>query len=349
MQLLTHPYLMLMILSLCLACQPNEQAKEEKEEPMEERYPTTGTIERLDAAIDSLIPADAKIEILADGFDWSEGPLWIDEGGYLLFSDIPPNRIYKWKEGVGKSLYLEPSGYTSEIQRGGEVGSNGLLLNAVGQLVLCQHGDRRMARMDASLDTPKANYVSLAATWEGKRFNSPNDAAYHSDGDLYFTDPPYGLEKNVDDPAKEIDFQGVYKLSTDGTVSLLTDEITRPNGIGFSPDEKILYVSSSDPEKAIWMAYNLKDDGTIENGRIFFDATPWVAQKKGLPDGLTVDPKGNLWATGPGGVLIFSPEGRHLGTIHTGEATSNCTFGDNGNSLYITADMYLMRVKLEGD
>lgn len=333
------------LLLLTIGCQQKEQSEDTqtKEEVPADDIPR---IDRLDAALDQLIPPNAEIEILAEGFDWSEGPVWIEEGDYVIFSDIPPNRLYKWKEGEGKSLYLEPSGYTGSAERGGEVGSNGLLLDAEGNLVLCQHGDRRVARMDAPLDAPAANYVTLADKWEGKRFNSPNDATYHSNGDLYFTDPPYGLEKNMDDPLKEIDFQGIYRLSTDGTVTLLTDEITRPNGIGFSPDEKTLYVASSDPKKAIWMAYDVKDDGTIENGRIFFDATQWVGELKGLPDGMDIDATGNVWATGPGGVLIFNPEGKHLGTIFTGQATANCTFGDGGKSIYITADMYLMRVKL---
>ncbi len=309
-------------------------------------YPTVGSIERLDPALDRLIPREARLEVLADGFAWTEGPVWISQGAYLLFSDIPPNSIYKWKAGEGHNVYLTPSGYTGDQPRGGEPGANGLLLDAEGRLVLCQHGDRRMARLDAPLDSPEPKFVTLAERYNGRRFNSPNDAVYHSNGDLYFTDPPYGLEGNVDDPAKEIDFQGVYRLSSDGAVTLLTDELSRPNGIAFSPDEQILYVSNSDPDRAIWMAYDVQPDGAIANGRVFFDATQWVGERKGLPDGLKVDETGNLFATGPGGVLVFSPDGVHLGTIDTGQATANCAFGDDGATLYITADMVLLRIKL---
>ncbi len=308
-------------------------------------YKTLGYIERLDPALDALIPKDAKMEILADGFDWTEGPVWVKDGGYVLFSDIPPNKVLKWKEGQGVSLYLHPAGYTGSTPRGGEPGSNGLLLDSQGRLVLCQHGDRKVARMAAPTSKPDPKYETLADKYQGKRFNSPNDAVYHSSGALYFTDPPYGLVKLMDDPAKEIKFQGVYRLAPSGEVTLLDDKVTRPNGIAFSPDEKTLYVASSDPQRAIWMAYDVKPDGTVANGRVFFDATKMVGKVKGLPDGLKVDQKGNLFATGPGGVLIFSPQGKHLGTLQTGEATSNCAWGDDGSVLYVTVDMYLVRIK----
>lgn len=336
-------------LGITLACNStgSQQADQQTEaEIAATTYATTGKIERLDTALNSLIAPEAKIEILTDSFDWCEGPLWLPEQQAIIFSDIPPNTIYKWKEGEGKSVFLKPSGYTGEDPRRGEQGSNGLLLDPQGRLVLCQHGDRRVAVMTASLDDPRPEYETLAGSYEGKRLNSPNDATFHSNGDLYFTDPPYGLEGNVNDPAKEIPFQGVYRRSPDGTVTLLTDELSRPNGIAFSPDEKTLYVANSDPERAIWMAFDVQDDGTIANGRVFYDATEMVPYAKGLPDGLKVDEKGNVFATGPGGVLIFSPEGTHLGTVLTGQATSNCAFGDNGSSLYMTCDMFLMRIKL---
>jgi gluconolactonase len=308
---------------------------------------TIGQIERLDPEIDRLIPQDAVIELLASGFDWSEGPVWIDDGRYLLFSDIPPNSIYKWSESDSISLYLKPSGYTGTHRREGEPGSNGLLIDPSGRLVLCQHGDRRVAFMDAPLDQPAPVYVTIVDDYEGKRLNSPNDAVYHSNGDLYFTDPPYGLERNVDDPGKELEFQGVFLHRKNGDLVLLTDELSRPNGIGLSPDEKTLYVANSDPERAIWMAYPLKDDGTIGVGKLFFDATPMTGREKGLPDGLKVHGSGNLFATGPGGVLVFSPDGKHLGTIKTTEATANCAFDDTESNLYITADMHLLRLNLK--
>ncbi len=297
---------------------------------------TLGSIERLDPALDALLPKDAVIEKLAAGFDWSEGPVWMS-GGYLLFSDVPMNTIFSWRPG-SLSTFIQPSGYTGTLPRGGEPGSNGLTRDKNGLLIACQHGDRRVARWNGS------QWVTLADKFEGKRFNSPNDVVLKSNGDLYFTDPPYGLPKNMSDPTKEISFQGVYRV-VDGKVTLLTDEVSRPNGLAFSPDEKILYVASSDPKKAIWMSYPVKADGTLGAGKIFFDATGMQKGRKGLPDGLKVDQAGNLWATGPGGVLIISPEGKHLGTLATGEATANCAWGDDGSTLYITADMFLCRVK----
>jgi gluconolactonase len=316
-------------------------------QPSPETPPKTiGDIERLDPAIDSLVPSDAIIEVLAEGFEWSEGPVWIADGDYLLFSDVPQNRIFRWKEGEGHRVWLEPSGYTGEVPRGGEPGSNGLLLDAQNRLILCQHGDRRVARLDAPLTAPEPSFTTLADRYDGKRFSSPNDAVFDSGGALYFTDPPYGLPEGPSDPTKEMSFNGVYRLAIDGRVTLLTDKLSRPNGIALSPDESTLYVANSDPERAIWMAYDLLPDGTIENGRVFFDATDWVPERPGLPDGLKVDEAGNLFASGPGGVLVFSPDGRHLGTIRTTQATANCAFGEDGSSLYMTADSYLLRVRL---
>jgi gluconolactonase len=306
-----------------------------------------GSIERFDEELKEVIPEGAVIQILAEGFDWSEGPIWISEGNYLIFSDIPPNRIYKWSEKDSTELYLEPSGYTGDISRGGEEGSNGLLLNQDGSLVLCQHGDRRMAKMDAPLSDPKPVFTTLIDNYEGKRLNSPNDACYDSKGNLYFTDPPYGLPDNVNDPAKELDFQGVYMLSAEGSLVLLTKDLSRPNGIAFSPDERTLYVANSDPEKAIWMSYDVSTDGILENGRVFFDVTDRVGKEKGLPDGMKVNKNGYIFATGPGGVLIFNPDGKHLGTIRTTQATANCAFNESEDELYITADMYLLRVDLK--
>src|SRR5687767_9122900 len=225
-------------------------------------------IERLDPALDRLLAPDAKIEVLAQGNDWTEGPLWIKQGRYLLFSDIPKNSIYRWKEGEGERLYLQPAGYTAKESRGGETGSNGLILDAQGRLVLCQHGDRRMARMDAPLDSPKPQFTTLADRYQGKRFNSPNDAVFRSNGDLYFTDPAYGMEKQWEDPKREIPFAGVYRRTASGEVTLMTREMTRPNGIAFSPDEKRVYVAQSDQKAAIWRVFDVKGDGTIENSRV---------------------------------------------------------------------------------
>ena len=345
---MTNQLLLLGLVLLVFGCQ--NQATVETKPEIEEtpiNYQTTGSIERLSPKLEDIISSDASIEILAEGFKWSEGPLWLAEQNAVIFSDIPNNRIMKWSEEGGLEAYLKPAGYTGEVERGGEGGSNGLLLDKEGNLILCQHGNRQIAKMDAPLDAPESAFSVLADKYDGKRLNSPNDAAFHSNGDLYFTDPPYGLEGQMEDPAKEIDFQGVYRLSN-GEVSLLTDEFTRPNGIAFSPDEKTVYVANSDPEKAIWMQYDVEEDGKFSNGKLFFDVTSFVKEgKKGLPDGLKVAKDGTIFATGPGGVLIFSSEGEHLGTVNTGQPTSNCAFDSNEKTLYMTANMYLMRVKLK--
>ncbi|WP_422930311.1 SMP-30/gluconolactonase/LRE family protein [Singulisphaera sp. PoT] len=304
-------------------------------------YPTFGTIERKDKRIDALIPADAVLEKLAEGYNWSEGPVWDRRGGFLLFSDVPENIVFQWKEGQGVKTFLKPSGYTGTVARGGEPGSNGLVIDPQGHLILCQHGDRRVARLEAD-----GKFTTLADRYDGKRFNSPNDAVIHSSGAIYFTDPPYGLLEGNKDRNKEIPFNGVYRIAKDGKVTLLTDVVAFPNGVAFSPDEKTLYVASSDPSKAIWMAFDVKEDGTLGKGRQFADVTSLVKTKKGLPDGLKVDKAGNLFASGPGGILIFAPDGTHLGTIDTGEATANCGWGEDGSTLYITADMYIGRIRL---
>ncbi len=227
----------------------------------------------------------------------------------------------------------------------GETGSNGLLRDPLGNLVLCQHGDRRMARMDASLNNPEPRFITLADKWQGKKFNSPNDAVYNSKGELFFTDPAYGMESGWEDPNREIDFTGVYKLNNKGEVTLLTDTLQAPNGIGFSPDESRLYIASSGKD-ASWYEYRLADDGSLSGGKLFFDARELKKTRKGSPDGLVVRDDGIIFASGPGGILIFTPEADHLGTILTGQATSNCTLDSDGDYLYMTADMLLMRIRL---
>ena len=307
---------------------------------------TLGSIVRLDPRFDQLIPPGARMEILAGGFEWTEGPVWVKDGGYLLFSVIPPNKICRWKEGEGVTIYLRPSGLTGPRDVRPEPGSNGLVLDPQGHLVICQHGDRRVARMDAPLGSPAPKFMTLAGNYEGKKLNSPNDACYHSSGALYFTDPPYGLAKQMDDPTKELDFQGIFRIGADGTLALLNKEISRPNGIAFSPDEKILYISSSDPDKAVWWAFPVDADGTLGKPRSFVDMTDRVKKgEKGLPDGMKVDIHGNLFATGPGGLHVFAPDGKLLGTLATGQATSNCNWGEDGSTLFITADQYLVRIR----
>lgn len=303
-------------------------------------YPSVGSIERNDPALDTLIAADAKIELLASGFSWSEGPVWVRRGAYLLFSDVPRNVVFKWKEGERTSEYITPSGYTGAAPRTGEPGSNGLTLDSQGRLVLCQHGDRQVARLETD-----RTFTPLARYYRYRRFNSPNDLVFKSNGDLYFTDPPYGLPGGNDDPTKELMFSGVYRVKPDGEITLMTRYLTFPNGIALSPDESTAYVAISDPKNAVIMAYDLNADGTFSNGRVFFDANSLLSGRKGLPDGLKVDRAGNLFATGPGGVLIISPNAKHLGTINTGEPTANCAWGNDGSVLYITANDKLCRIK----
>lgn len=310
-------------------------------------HPVLGNIHREDQRLDALLSTDARLEVIAAGFEWSEGPVWIaaqgDQPGHLLFSEIPSNTVRKWTEGRGLEIFLPVSGYTGPGTYGGEPGSNGLALDREGHLLSCEHGDRRL-----SLLTRGGGKVTLADRFEGRRFNSPNDLCVKSNGDIYFTDPPYGLPERENDPRRELDFFGVYRFSpASGQVTLLTREMTRPNGIAFSPDEKTLYVAQSDPSAAIWKAFPVKEDGTLGESRLLADATGMVRQGiKGLPDGLKVDRDGNLWATGPGGVHIMAPDGTLLGRIETGEATSNCAFGgEDGSTLFVTADMYVCRIR----
>ena len=266
--------------------------------------------------------------------------MWNRKENYLLFSDIPANAIIKWKAGDGMKQYLKPSGYTGSAPfEGREPGSNGLTYDAAGRLVLCEHGDRRVARLEKD-----GSKTTLADRYDGHRLNSPNDLAFKSNGDLYFTDPAYGLPKTFDDPRRELPFCGVYRLSKDGKVTLLTKALQAPNGIAFSPDEKRLYVSDS--AQGLWMVYEVEPDGTLDGGRVFFDAKPWTKTRKGAPDGLKVDRQGNLFASGPEGVYVFAADGTHLGTIETGVPTANCAWGDDGSTLYITANTAVYRIRL---
>ncbi|MCU0418091.1 MAG: SMP-30/gluconolactonase/LRE family protein [Cyclobacteriaceae bacterium] len=309
------------------------------------RYQTTGTIERLDPALDALIAPAATIEVIAEGFEWSEGPVWNRAQNELLFSDVPANAVFAWRENGGLREYLRPSGFTGAVAHGNEPGSNGLLINRDGQLVLCQHGNRALSVMNATLDNPAADFMELATRIQGKRFNSPNDVAQDRQGNYYFTDPPYGLAAQDQDSAKELSVNGVYRVDARGTVTLLVDSLTRPNGIALSPDQTHLYVANSDPAKARWYAFRLRDT-VVTGGRVLFDASSLTSTEKGLPDGLKVDSRGNLFATGPGGVWIFDPAGKVLGKIKLSEATSNCALSPDEKTLYVTNDMQVLRIRL---
>ncbi len=300
-----------------------------------------GRIERLDPRFDSVVPPGARLERVAEGIEWAEGPLWDGETGSLLFSDVPRNGIFRWSPSIGITEVLRESGYTGSVPfKGREPGSNGLAFDGDGRLVMCQHGNRRVVRREAD-----GRMTVLADRFDGKRLNSPNDLVFRSNGDLYFTDPPFGLPASFDDPGKEIAFQGVYRLKPDGTLTAVVTDLDAPNGIGLSPNEETLYVSNAVSKRPIWMAYDVLPDGTLARGRQFAEATAWVAQGEGVPDGLKIDRHGNVFAAGPGGIHVFSPDGTRLGRIETGVPTGNLGWGDDGSVLYIAANHWILRLK----
>lgn len=297
---------------------------------------------RLDPKFDKLVPLNVHVERIVSGRKWVEGPVWNRRESYLLFSDIPANSVFKWQPGQGTSIFLKPSGYSGKAPFAGrEPGSNGLTYDPEGRLVLAEHGDRRIGRLETS-----GKHTTLVDRFEGKRVNSPNDLVFRSNGDLYFTDPPFGLPKSFDDPRRETPFQGVYKYAKDGRLTLLSKDIKAPNGIAFSPDETKLYISNADPMNAVWMVFDVKPDGTIANGQVLFDATGWTKNKPGAPDGMKIDREGHIFGAGPGGVHVLSPQGKHLGSIETGVPTGNVAWGEDGSSLFITSNTNVFRLKL---
>ncbi len=301
-----------------------------------------GTVEYISNELSSIIKKDAKVEVIAEGFQFTEGPLWVAKENMLLFSDVPANTIYKWTEAKGKEVFLKPGGYTGAKERGGFMGPNGLLLTPDGKLWISQHGDRRIAELNTSLSDPKPNYTTVADAFDGKKLNSPNDLILSKAWNLYFTDPSYGL---ASDSKKEIAFQGVYKMSQTGKVTMLLDSIDQPNGIAMFPDQKTLLVSNSDPNKKRWYAYDLAKDGAITSGRVFYNASD--APGSGLCDGFKIDKKGNVFASGPGGIWIFNKTVELLGKIKIEGATAaNCALTSDGKTLYITAEKYLLRMKM---
>jgi gluconolactonase len=306
------------------------------QEPSSESETVKRYIKRYDSRLDDLIDVNSPIEVLSTGHQWTEGPVWISDDQMLLFSDVPRNKIHRWKEGEGTSVFIDKSGYEGPSQAK-EPGSNGLMLDNDGNLTVCDHGNHRVYRLEAD-----GTRTTLIDEFEGKRFNSPNDLDIDKAGNIYFTDPPYGLG----DPAKsELGFFGVYRLSPDGTVKLLLKDLVRPNGVALSPDEKTMYVAQSHKPAPVYMAYPIKDDGSVGEGKVLLDATRQSKVSPGMPDGMAVDKDGNLWATGPGGVLIISPDGRLLGHIMMGKKTANCTFGGDGSTLYMTSSDDVCRVK----
>ena len=297
-----------------------------------------------DDAARSLIDSRASFEILATGFKWSEGPLWVPDLQALIFSDVPTNKIYKWSEQDSLSIYLEYAGHTGERNKESERGSNGLFLYKENKLLLCQHGDRRIALLDAELNQAKPRFITIADSYDNKRFNSPNDLDVDIDGNIYFTDPPYGQPGTK---TAEIGVNGVFKVAPSGKVSILIDSLNRPNGIALSLDSKKLYINQSDKENPFLYSYEIAADGALKNGKILFDFRPFTAQYRGLPDGLKIHKNGNIFATGPGGVHIISPAGKHLATIETWKRTANCAFDSDQKYLYTTTTDMLLRVELK--
>jgi gluconolactonase len=311
----------------------------------QEKKPVSGKVEFLSKELSKLISKDARVEVIAEGFQFTEGPLWLEKEQMLLLSDIPGNTIYKWTEANGKEVYVKPGGYTDTAKRGGFMGPNGLALSKEGKLIVCQHGDRRIAIMDASLSTPQSKFITLAGAYNGKRLNSPNDLFLSNNGELYFTDPSYGFERGSNDPKKEIAFQGVYKIDKAGQVTLLLDSISQPNGIAIFPGGKKLLVSNSDNRKKMWYSYDMNSNGSLANAKVFYDASN--ESEAGLCDGFKIDKKGNVFATGPGGIWIFTKTGKLIGKIKiNGVTVSNCTFTPDDKTLFITANQYLLRVKM---
>jgi len=303
-----------------------------------------GRIDRWDPAMDAIVPKDWKIEKLADGFGWAEGPIWIKSGGYLLFTDVPGNKMWKWSEKGGLEKFLDPSGaaaFDPAIWR--EAGANGLAIFDANSILLADTGNRGIQRLD--LATKKKTPVAMS--FEGKKFSSPNDVIRTKSGVLFFTDPPYGFKKFDDAPEKEIPFNGVYRMGTDGKVTAIEKELTRPNGVALSPDESVLYVAQSEGSKAIINAYSLDKNGNVTGKKLFNDTTDLAKpDAPGAPDGLTVAADGTVFATGPGGVLVLSKDGKRLGRIWDGKQTANCKFGDDGRTLYMTSHDMLARIRL---
>ena len=308
----------------------------------QEKKETIGSVERINPEMDLYVPRGSEVEILARGFGWSEGPVWVDQLSAVLFSDVRNNKAYSWDDKNGLSIFLDPSGFTGIVPANKKAGSNGLTLNSKNELVLAMHGDRRIAKLKS---WNEKTFETIVSRYEGNLFSSPNDLVYAKNGDLYFTDPPYGLKDFNNDGLKELPYNGVYKLSYSGSLSLIIDDLSIPNGIAISNDQKTLYVNVSDREDMKIMAYDITSSG-VTNGRVFFDGNELAKKDNGSFDGLKIHPSGTIFSTGPGGVLVIKPDGTHLGTIRTEKSSANCAFDSSFQNLYMTSHMYLTRIKL---
>ncbi len=337
-------FLILSYLSFCSSCKnPKENSNTVATDS------TIGKVELYDSSASDIINTNAIVEVIGRNYKWCEGPVWVPAKQMLLFSAVRENTIYRWNGKDTPVAYLTPSGYTDTAFRDGENGSNGLALDKDGKLLLCQSGNRQVVRMNASLDSPAPKFTVLAKDYMGKRFNSPNDLVADRNNNIYFTDPIYGLPKGAVDPTRELKFEGVYKISNSGKLSLLIDSISRPNGIALSPDQKILYVGTSD-EHTKWYAYQLDSNGNIQSGKILLDGylLKEKAKIKSGADGFKTDKNGNIFSSGPDGINIISPAGKLLGLIKIyNKQTSNCAFNETKDVLFITANDWVLRVKIK--
>ncbi|SMP46149.1 gluconolactonase [Neorhodopirellula lusitana] len=355
---------LILVIALLVSCtttpltfaQNAPESSSRRERPVATSYPTKGRVETLDDALEQLVEKDASIEVIGTGFTWCEGPVWVpasdgtanaqvdgcdSASGCLLFSDIPRNTIFRWTPERGTEPFMQPSGYTGIHYYGLEPGSNGLTLDHQGRLCLCEHGDRRISVLESH-----GGKRTLVDSFQGKRLNSPNDLVLDSKGNLYFTDPPYGLPEREKDKTRELDHFGVYRLSTTGEITLLTGELTRPNGIGLSPDQKTLYVAQSDPSLPAVFKIALNDHGKTGPLVELFNASSFMKEYPGLPDGMAVHSTGTLFVSGPGGIYVIQPDGKLIGRLLTEGRTSNCTFDDKEDWLYITNDDSLCRIRM---
>ena len=301
-----------------------------------------GSVERLSDEMDKFISIDSKIEIIAKGFSWSEGPVWSKKLNAVLFSDVPKNIIYKWDQKNGLDVFLDKIGYSGIVPNSKKSGTNGLIIDHNGNLIICMHGDRRLVKLT---DWKSNKVFPIITSFNNKLFNSPNDLVYDSKKNLFFTDPPYGLQGGDNDKLKELEFNGVFRLSNNGQLKVLIKNLSRPNGIAISVDEKTLYVANSDSKNPVIMKYKITNEG-VENPEVFFNGTELSKKEIGLFDGLKIHPTGTVFATGPGGVLLINPDGNHIGTIKTEVRSANCAFDDKFEYLYMTSHQYLTRIRI---
>ncbi|MDN5202223.1 SMP-30/gluconolactonase/LRE family protein [Fulvivirgaceae bacterium BMA10] len=335
MEILKKSLVIMLMSALAVACSSKKETQGQKEEKASFR--TVGTIERLDPILDEIISPTAKIEVLAEGLGWSEGPVWLKEQKKLLFTDVGHKKIYSWTEEDSIQVYMDMVDPKDSTDR---LGPSALLIDKNQNLIILRYGHGEAVKMNASITAPAFDFHTIARSFDGKPFNHTNDATFHSNGDMYMSDPP---------PPEMSDERlgpGFYRINPEGEVNLITDTIPSPNGIAFSPDERTVYIANADYQHAFWVIADVDEEGNISNGRKFFDATGRAPKEKGHPDGLKVNRNGIIFATGPGGVYILTPEGKHLGTILNDEFNTNCVLDDKEEVLYITSGPYLMRVIL---